>query len=212
MIERDAAAEADRVAVEEQPRDRGTEQRARRSDNTSASTSTDTTTPLAPKPIARSVAISRARALTAEYIVFSAAKIAPSPMKMPTATPTSPKISAGLFRLAAIEIVLALDADRQRRIGRERCLELVERRRGSEPHGHAVHGRALIGRQQRGGVRHAGSIHWRRRRSRTRRRRSNGCRAMRPRRRSRRHGTPRERCDRRASPASPAGRGGRRRS
>ena len=59
----------------------------------SASTSTDTTTPPAPKPIARSVAISRVRALTAEYIVFSAAKIAPRPMNTPTAMPTSPKIS-----------------------------------------------------------------------------------------------------------------------
>ncbi len=45
---------------------------------------TDATTPLAPKPIARSVAMSRARALTAEYIVFSALKTAPTAMMPPT--------------------------------------------------------------------------------------------------------------------------------
>ena len=40
-----------------------------------------------PKPSARSVAISRVRADTAEYIVLSAAKIAPSPISTAMATP-----------------------------------------------------------------------------------------------------------------------------
>ncbi|MNC88607.1 hypothetical protein D3C83_44390 [compost metagenome] len=54
------------------------------------STSTDTTTGNAPKPKARSVAISRARAETAEYIVLTAAKMAPKPISTAITAPTEP--------------------------------------------------------------------------------------------------------------------------
>ena len=56
--------------------------------STIASIITDTSTGNAPKPIARSVAISRVRVATAAYIVLSAAKIAPRPM-MKVTTPAS---------------------------------------------------------------------------------------------------------------------------
>ena len=52
--------------------------------SSSASASTDITIAVEPKPIARNVAISRRRALTAEYIVLSALKIAPTAMMPPT--------------------------------------------------------------------------------------------------------------------------------
>ena len=52
------------------------------------STSTDTTTGPPPKPIARSVAISRVRAETAVYIVFNAPKIAPIPIRPAISIPT----------------------------------------------------------------------------------------------------------------------------
>ena len=55
--------------------------------SSSASASTETTTGDEPKPSARSVAISRVRADTAEYIVLSAAKIAPSPISTAMVTP-----------------------------------------------------------------------------------------------------------------------------
>ena len=78
----------------------------------SASTSTDTMTPPAPNPIARSVAISRVRTLTAEYIVFSAAKIAPSPMKTRDGDADEPEDLVRFLRRPAVELGLALDGYR----------------------------------------------------------------------------------------------------
>ena len=57
--------------------------RAPGSASTNDSTNTDTTTAVPPKPIARNVAISRARASTAEYIVFSAPKTTPTAITPP---------------------------------------------------------------------------------------------------------------------------------
>ena len=56
----------------------------------SASASTETTTGAEPKPSARSVAISRVRADTAEYIVLSAANTAPRPISTAIVTPMRP--------------------------------------------------------------------------------------------------------------------------
>jgi hypothetical protein len=53
-------------------------------DSNSASARTDITMANEPKPSARRVAISRTLALTAEYIVLSALKIAPMAMMPPT--------------------------------------------------------------------------------------------------------------------------------
>ena len=53
---------------------------------------TDTTTGAPPKPIARSVAISRARVPTAAYIVLSAAKVAPSAMMKVTTPASAPMV------------------------------------------------------------------------------------------------------------------------
>ena len=50
----------------------------------SASINTDATIGADPKPIARKVAISVVRALTAEYIVLRDANMAPTPMMVPT--------------------------------------------------------------------------------------------------------------------------------
>ena len=55
--------------------------------STIASTSTDVTTGAAPKPMARNVAISRARLATALYMVFSAATMAPSPIMIARTQP-----------------------------------------------------------------------------------------------------------------------------
>ncbi len=51
---------------------------------TSASIITESTTGMPPKPIARRVAISRARLSTAEYMVLSAPNTAPMAMITPT--------------------------------------------------------------------------------------------------------------------------------
>ena len=55
----------------------------------SASTMNDSTTEPPPKPSARRVAISRARAATAEYIVFSAPKTAPMAITKATRKPST---------------------------------------------------------------------------------------------------------------------------
>jgi hypothetical protein len=65
--------------------------------STSASANIDTTTAAAPKPIARSVAISVVRTLTAEYIVLSAPNTAPRPMIPPTAKATRVRKSLSGF-------------------------------------------------------------------------------------------------------------------
>ena len=65
--------------------------------STCASTITDTTTGNAPKPIARSVAISTVRVLTAEYIVFSAPNSAPTAMMPPTVVATISSNAATCF-------------------------------------------------------------------------------------------------------------------
>ena len=74
------------VAVERQPGQAAADQAADQARST-ASTSTDMTTGTLPKPSARSVAISRVRAATAEYIVLTAPKIAPSPISAAMANP-----------------------------------------------------------------------------------------------------------------------------
>ncbi len=56
--------------------------------SSSVSSSTAITTGRPPKPMARSVAISRLRALIAAYMVLSAPKMAPSAMITPTLMPT----------------------------------------------------------------------------------------------------------------------------
>ncbi len=78
-----AAAGADDVPVEEQPRGQRADGAAHQGEQ-HASTNTEMTTGMAPKPSARNVAISRDRALTAEYIVLSAPNNAPTAMMPPT--------------------------------------------------------------------------------------------------------------------------------
>ena len=55
----------------------------------SASITNETTTLPAPNPMARMVAISRARSVTAEYMVLSAPKIAPIPITTATMLPST---------------------------------------------------------------------------------------------------------------------------
>jgi len=57
-------------------------------DSTSASSTTDNSTGHAPKPMARSVAISIPRAATAENMLLSAPNIAPIAMMTATVLPT----------------------------------------------------------------------------------------------------------------------------
>ena len=90
------AAGTERIAVEQHPGDRPARDRADEA-STCASTITDTTTGNAPNPIARSVAISTVRVLTAEYIVLSAPNSAPTAMMPPTVVATISSSAATFF-------------------------------------------------------------------------------------------------------------------
>ena len=80
------------------------------------------TTGIAPKPIARNVAISVARVLTAEYIVLSAPNSAPIAMMPPTVLATISSSAETCFDLSVVVVGLALDVDLQRRIVFSACL------------------------------------------------------------------------------------------
>ena len=69
------------------------------SDTKRASSTKETTTAPPPKPTARMVAISRVRSATAEYMVLSAAKTAPTPMIRATIVPR-PRIMFVIIREA----------------------------------------------------------------------------------------------------------------